>query len=69
MTLEELKAKYQELADIYAKRGHMYYDDAEDAKEKGIYEGAMQYYKMSSDAFSESTIYIEFVNDLIKVTK
>ena len=56
MTLEELKAKYQELADIYAKRGHMWYDDAEDAKEKGLYEGAMQYYKMSSDAFSESTI-------------
>lgn len=69
MALEELKAKYQALADTCEKRGHMYYDDAEDAKQKGNCESAMQYYNMASAAFNEATIYVQLVTDLIKATK
>lgn len=69
MTFEELKVKYQSLADNCEKRGDLYCDNAEDAKQKGNYENASLYYNMAYTAYNEATIYIQFVNDLNEVYK
>ena len=69
MTLEELKKQYERFSEMSKKRGDMYRDDAEDAKQKGNYESASLYYNMASTAYNEATIYRRFVNDLNKVTK
>lgn len=68
MTLEALIKQYERLSEMSEKRGHMYYNDAEDARQKGNYESAMQYYNMASAAFNEATFYIEIVDDLNNVT-
>ena len=69
MTLEELRVKYQTLADNCEKRGDEYHKQAEDAKQKGNYESASLYYNMATTAYNVATIYTLFVNDLNKVTK
>lgn len=68
MTLEALRKLYEGFSEKSEKRGHMYYSDAEDAKQKGIYESAKLYYSMASAAFYEATIYMQVVNYLLKVT-
>ena len=69
MTLEELRKQYERFSEMIEKRGDMYSDDAEDAKQKGNYDSASLYYNMASTAYNEATIYRQFVNDLLKVTK
>lgn len=69
MTLEELRKQYERFSEMAGKRGDMYSEDAEDAKEKGNYESANLYYSMASSAYYEGTIYMQVVNDLLKVTK
>ena len=69
MTLEALRKQYERFSKMSEKRGRMYYDDAEDAKQKGIYESANLYYSMASAAFYEATVYMQVVNYLLKVTK
>lgn len=69
MTLEELRKQYERFSEMSEKRGDIYHDDAEDAKQKGNYDSASLYYNMASTAYNEATIYRRFVNDLNKVTK
>ena len=69
MTLETLRKQYERFSEMSEKRGDMYHDDAEDAKQKGNYDSASLYYNMASTAYNEATIYRRFVNDLNKVTK
>ena len=69
MTLEALRKQYERFSEMSEKRGKMYCDNAEDAKQKGNYESASLYYNMASTAYNEATIYRHFVNDLNKVTK
>lgn len=69
MTIEELRKQYERFSEMREKHGDMYYDSAEDAKQKGDYTSAGLYYNMASTAYNEATIYRHFVNDLNKVTK
>jgi hypothetical protein len=69
MTLEELRKQYERFSEMSEKRGDMYGDNAEDAKQKGNFENASLYYNMASTAYNEATIYRQFVSDLLKVTK
>lgn len=69
MTLEELRKQYERFSEMSEKRGDIYHDDAEDAKQKGNYDSASLYYNMASTAYNEAIIYRRFVNDLNKVTK
>ena len=69
MTLEALRKQYERFSEMSEKRGQMYCDKAEDAKQKGNYESASLYYNMASTAYNEATIYRNVVNNLNKVTK
>ena len=69
MTLDELKKQYERFSEMAEKRGQVYCDNAEDAKEKGNYENASLYYNLASTAYNEATIYRKFVNDLNEVYK
>lgn len=69
MTLEALRKQYERFSEMSEKRGRMYCDNAEDAKQKGDYVSASLYYNMASIAYNEATIYMHFANDLSKVTK
>lgn len=69
MTLEALRKQYERFSEMSEKRGQMYCDKAEDAKQKGNYESASLYYNIASTAFNEAIIYRHFVDDLNKVTK
>ena len=69
MTLEALRKQYEKFIEMCEKRGEMYCDNAEDAKQKGDYEAVSLYYNMASTAYNEAMIYKRVVNKLNKVTK
>ena len=64
MTLEELKAKFQALADTCEKWGDEYHKQAQDLKLKGQSENASYYYDKANYEYHNAAMYTGFVTAL-----
>ena len=69
MTLEELKAKYQELADACEKRGDEYRNQAQELVAKGDSEKAIRYYGKANSEYHNAAMYTDFVIDLCQIER
>ena len=67
MTLEELKVKYQSLADTCDKKGDEYHDHAQDLTSNGLYEDASRYYDKANFEYIMSATYLMIVIDLRRI--
>ena len=67
MTLEELKAKYQELVDTCNKRGDEYHKQAQELESKGQTEDANRYYNKANFEYYNALMYITFVGSLRRI--
>lgn len=65
MTLEDLKAKYQELADACEKKGDEYNKQIQDLILKG--EDESRYYAKAISEFHKATIYEDIIIDLCQI--
>ena len=65
MTLEELKARYQALADAYEKRGDEYNKQAQELVLKGEDESC--YFAKAISEYHIASIYEDFIIDLCQI--
>lgn len=64
MSVEELKAKYQALADTHEKKGDAYHNQAQELESKGQDENANRYYDKANFEYYTALLYITFVGSL-----
>ena len=69
MTLEELKAKYQALADTCNKRGDEFHNQAQEAELKGQSENANRYFDKANFEYYTALLYITFVGSLRQIER
>ena len=67
MTLEELRTKYQALADTCEKKGDEYHKEAQELVAKGQTEKASRYYGKANSEYHTAGIYTDFVIDLCQI--
>ena len=67
MKVEELKAKYQALADTCEKRGDEYHNQAQELVSKGQTEDANRYYDKANLEYYTALMYITFVGSLRRI--
>ena len=67
MTVEELKAKYQGLADTCEKKGDEFHKEAQEAELKGQSENANRYYDKANFEYYTALLYITFVGSLRRI--
>lgn len=69
MTLEELRMKYQTLADNCEKRGNESCAKAEELTQANKPELAKYFYDKANSEYNTATMYMHFANELSNVTK
>lgn len=67
MTLEELKEKYQALADTCEKKGDVYHNWGQELVAKGQTEKAGRYYGKATSEYHNAAMYTDFVIDLCQI--
>ena len=69
MTLEELRVKYQALADTCEKKGDEYHKQAQELAAKGDSEKAIRYYGKANSEYHNAGVYTDFVIDLCQIER
>lgn len=69
MTLEELRVKYQTLADNCEKRGDESHAKSEELMQANKLELAKYFYDKATSEYNTATMYMHFVNELSHITK